>query len=692
MNQQSADSFENEMTNDVLERAIASISREPVPAGPPPELVAATLRALDDQPVSDVVDRSPADLPRPPFRTAPASWRKLMSRRTPRFAALVLLTATVCAVFGVLLRTRPTVAFANLADPILKAKTAKFNLEIEANDLPNQTVRMLVLEPNRLRQEMPSGQITIFDFNARRMLFLTPAKKSARLVNMTDMPAQQMPHNFFDLLRTNLRAVDADPAVKREPLGRKQIAGREAIGFRVRRSNTEMMIWGDPETGLPVVVEMKTTLLPNAMITMTDFEFDVELDESLFKTEPPEGYSVQELNVATPTEKDLIAALKLLCDDDEGRFPDTFSHTAIAAFTSNWVHKNPGKPDAAWTKKVTDQMLPLTQGLVFAATLPPESNARYAGKGVKNDDATTPVFWYKPVGEANYRVIYGDLSVKQQDAAPQSPNAVPVTLAMNVAEMTREMTKRIKAPTRLPAPEPPAPPRRPGVKQAVPLAPPEPAARPDDPAARLILDRMKKTYADCTWYADSGVVTTEFFRDSGKSHTTEKRFTTAFVRAGRVRFEFTDMHLRTGDRQARYIIWSDGQRVQTWWDVKPGIETPESLHLALGAANGVSGGSSLTIPALLLPDELGGGMLMHIAGAQCLDDGSFEDHDCFRVEGQYGGHPITVWIDKKSHLVRRIDEQAKINDFRTETTTTYDPSIDQIIADERLEFNPPVTK
>jgi hypothetical protein len=42
--------------------------------------------------------------------------------------------------------------------------------------------------------------------------------------------------------------------------------------------------------------------------------------------------------------------------------------------------------------------------------------------------------------------------------------------------------------------------------------------------------------------------------------------------------------------------------------------------------------------------------------------------------------------------VRKIDSQTKFTDFRTETTTTYEPVIDEEIADKLLEFDPPEQK
>lgn len=147
-----------------------------------------------------------------------------------------------------------------------------------------------------------------------------------------------------------------------------------------------------------------------------------------------------------------------------------------------------------------------------------------------------------------------------------------------------------------------------------------------------------------------------------------------------------DMHYLIAGRPACYIVWSDGKEVQTWWDIKPGIQKPESLGLALGGATGVSKGSAATIPALLLPGEVWGS-ITQISGAKLADDGHVGDYECFRIAGTYGRNPMTIWIDKKSHLIRRIDN--RFENLSIEQTTTYEPILDEQIPDELLEFNPP---
>lgn len=217
-------------------------------------------------------------------------------------------------------------------------------------------------------------------------------------------------------------------------------------------------------------------------------------------------------------------------------------------------------------------------------------------------------------------------------------------------------------------------------------APSAVASEPQQEAftAKQVLDRMSKTYAGCKTYGDSGVVKTLFVQDTG-TRTVEKPFKTAFVRPGHFRFEYKD-------GTDRHIIWSKGKDVQTWWDVQPGIQKPESLQLAVAAATGVSSGSAARIPAMLMPKQIEGWGGVHIRDAKRIEDGTLDEVECFRLEGKYVDDPITLWIDKKSYLVRRIDQQTMFDTFRTEVTTTYEPVIDGEIAEKLLEFDPPKQK
>jgi hypothetical protein len=260
-------------------------------------------------------------------------------------------------------------------------------------------------------------------------------------------------------------------------------------------------------------------------------------------------------------------------------------------------------------------------------------------------------------------------------------------------------------------------------------------------SAAQILDGMSRAYDACKTYQDKGVVKTVFYHEGKKPRTDPKPFTTAFIRPDRFRYEYTAT--KAGGDTSQYIIWRRGGDVQTWWDIRPGVDKSRSLKMALSTAQGVSGGSSATVAHLLMPGELGRWQSL-AREAKRLDDGKLGDVNCYRIElapiysqrqistkgvdpemvktaqdavreklKSQGARdsdiqqladalktvaqrsqtvipgPQTLWIERKSFLLRQIDEQTTFADFRTETTTSYEPVMDAPVADERLEFNPP---
>ena len=64
-----------------------------------------------------------------------------------------------------------------------------------------------------------------------------------------------------------------------------------------------------------------------------------------------------------------------------------------------------------------------TLGCAFIEQLPEGSDYQYVGEDVKLGDANTPVCWWKPPGSKTYRVVYGDLSIR--DVEPSDLPEVP---------------------------------------------------------------------------------------------------------------------------------------------------------------------------------------------------------------------------------------------------------------------------
>ena len=195
---------------------------------------------------------------------------------------------------------------------------------------------------------------------------------------------------------------------------------------------------------------------------------------------------------------------------------------------------------------------------------------------------------------------------------------------------------------------------------------------------RQIIDRMVKAYAECKSYRDSGVIKSVFRKNPGSpEYPVEHSFTTAFVRPDRFRFEIKN-------EDNRLLISANEQNVQTWWDVEPGIEKPESLELAMAHAVGFTGGDVGRIPAMLMPQRLQSSGALDLIDPKQIEDGKLKNVECFRLEYNFRDEQITLWIDKQTYLVRQIDEWVNAEEFRIERTMTYDPIIDGKITDEML--------
>jgi hypothetical protein len=209
------------------------------------------------------------------------------------------------------------------------------------------------------------------------------------------------------------------------------------------------------------------------------------------------------------------------------------------------------------------------------------------------------------------------------------------------------------------------------------------------PSAEQILARVAAAYVSCRSYSDSGVVKDRYPGLLG--HTTEKPFRTAFVRPDRFRFQFVEVKgLFRGEYV--YIAWRNGADVRTWWDVRPGVEQATSLDLALGAAAGISGGSARQVASLLMPQEIHGRCLTAVARAGLLSDAAIGLKACYRIVGTYADWPITLWIEKGSYLVRRVDLTTEIPEGKVEETTTYEPILDGEVTEKMLAFDPPAPR
>lgn len=200
-----------------------------------------------------------------------------------------------------------------------------------------------------------------------------------------------------------------------------------------------------------------------------------------------------------------------------------------------------------------------------------------------------------------------------------------------------------------------------------------------------ILDKMVSVYASCSSYADQGQVKTTFYEASGP-RTTNRPFSTAFVRPSRFRFEFEDR--RSDDRGSHYTVWRDDSAIKSRWTIKPETRTFETLSQALAGATGVSGGSAITVPSMLMGDLRDTHRIQTLTQLNLRGEEKLGDRMAYRIEGRdWRISLLTIWIDKESFLLLKIHEKKQLKHVASESTTTYQPRININISPDKLAFN-----
>lgn len=288
---------------------------------------------------------------------------------------------------------------------------------VEYQGKPDRSYRLMRLSLSHRRETYADGRILVVDLSQKpvRMLELFPEEKRAVETTL----ASRGPTKDPDLLRM---AVDLQDGTE-DDLGVRQFEGRKARGFRAARPGNDLTFWVDPETELPTRVEIVHTGTGRKII-MSEFEFDVDFDESLFSTTAPEGYTVEKVDEKVEkgkvTEADLIEGLRAVAVFLDGQFPPGIGLSNLQKTLRQYIAQN-NLSEQEVEKRLTPVSEKWTKAHWYTQRLRGELkvlNLSYVGEGVKLGDAKTPVIWWQPQGSETYRVIYADLSVK--DVAPEN--------------------------------------------------------------------------------------------------------------------------------------------------------------------------------------------------------------------------------------------------------------------------------
>jgi outer membrane lipoprotein-sorting protein len=401
---------------DVLERATEALRIRSDGATPPVAVVDRAVAALEG--------RTSAEKPFSPER-------KFWNMKTIFGTSIAggLAAGIAIAVIWNLFPQGTGLAFADVLQNVRQVQSAKMKVHMVVaigGETSTPDGIMYIDGPNRrIRQELqfPYGQvINIFDLKAGKGLMLSPDAKTAVRLDVAHMPKNQAPQDFL----AEMQKLQETPT---KDLGEKDIEGRRLHGFlSVKNENetvTETTIWADGRTKMPVVVEMtiRNGFVP-AKITMSDFEWNWPIDESLLKLEVPEGYAVSDApyDMGKPMEKDVVAALKASTAFNAGKFPAGLTMKQLAqSMYESLADKTQMK------QKITEQngnLLVVAHGWAYISDPQNGSDWHWAGAGVGLGEKDQPVLWYKPAGKETFTVFDADLSIHSETQEPSAPSVL----------------------------------------------------------------------------------------------------------------------------------------------------------------------------------------------------------------------------------------------------------------------------
>jgi len=331
--------------------------------------------------------------------------RTIMKSPMTRIAAAA--AVIIIAALGVNYIMQPSVTWAQVIEPILNAKTMVFDLIIGAED--SGMVSHEIVVGSRIRRTMSNmpNMTLVIDMDDSKMLALDTIGKTALYTDISGDLGDRT-RSYIKFVRDVISQLQEGQV---EQLGEQEIDGQKAVVFVGKGHNEQVTIWADPKTACPIRIEAK--IGQDFSFVMKNFEFDADVDESLVSMEVPDGYTqkTNEIALGNATEEDFVESLRIWARIiGDGTFPAAIGTEATMKQMPTLVQKVTAMQvsEAEGTKIG----MGFAKGMLFHQILESQGQWKYTGAGVKLGDAAKAIFWYQPQGSQTYRVIYGDLSVK----------------------------------------------------------------------------------------------------------------------------------------------------------------------------------------------------------------------------------------------------------------------------------------
>ena len=246
-----------------------------------------------------------------------------------KFAAASLAAAAGLSYLALAPRAEATVTFAEVAQKLHDAHTLSLRFSTQIPEMPGKkgplkiTGREYYKAPGLFRSESdaPQAAVTIMDTNQGKVLnsIRLPNGRCSRIGNPTAICSVACATGP----ETRSSNCDRWPARRGNPPESGGSADVEAQGFRVENAGMIWTAWIDPERKLPLLMETTIHIMNQDMpATLSDFQIDPKLDDSLFRLETPQGYTLKKIDVPIAIGEDaLINLFRVYAEESGGTFP-----------------------------------------------------------------------------------------------------------------------------------------------------------------------------------------------------------------------------------------------------------------------------------------------------------------------------------------------------------------------------------
>lgn len=450
-------SVHNDDLDPQLEAAVWAVLSEPLPADAIQRVKTQALTVAEVQPRSLRLSNRVA-------RSQPRHARRWA------IAGIAIAASLLAIVVPALFRTDSL--FAQVAERLESLKTLICRIQfVDENALTDvdgsNGKKLTYLSPSHFRlHDEQIGRTEIINSDTGDYLVLHDGSMEAMRMTgrVAELIASDTPVKLVDAVRKHFN-VDRKQRDNVEELGLRRIDGERAIGLRSEIDGEIVEAWFDPESLLPVQIRVRFAI-PSHLAggqdvsmwkVMSDFEFDVPVDEALFSTSLPEGYTnfafdMPEPDTSAITVDDLVKMLRRCAEVNDSQFP-----TSLAAndddgtplgiqskFATKLEQALAGEGESrkkAW-KTFNEFSSAVARSTVFLFTMNESNRFRYFG-GARLNEANRPLLWYSPDGDDKFKIVYADLTIRDADLNSLPPEPAPVS---NGKSNSDERSVRVSTP------------------------------------------------------------------------------------------------------------------------------------------------------------------------------------------------------------------------------------------------------